>query len=235
MSFFVADRRRARPRPAVGRGPQARLRRRPGAQHRRHGRVLAEPARRPRRWRRRILDEIVVPTLRGMAAEGHPYRGFLYVGLMLTADGPKVIEFNARLGDPETQVVLPRIDEDLLPHLWYAADGTLESGRLPDARRPRTSASCWRRAAIPEQVRDGQADRRPRRSCRAARRARLPRRHGRARRPDRDRRRPRADRRRPAAPTSRKPAGARTRRSAHFVRAMHYRRDIGVRAVDSSQ
>jgi len=76
----------------------------------------------------RILDEIVGPTLRGMAAEGHPYRGFLYVGLMLTETGPKVIEFNARLGDPETQVVLPRIDEDLLPHLRASADGTLQPG-----------------------------------------------------------------------------------------------------------
>jgi phosphoribosylamine--glycine ligase len=76
----------------------------------------------------RILDEIVGPTLRGMAAEGYPYRGFLYVGLMLTAGGPTVIEFNARLGDPETQVVLPRIDEDLLPHLRASADGTLQPG-----------------------------------------------------------------------------------------------------------
>jgi phosphoribosylamine--glycine ligase len=76
----------------------------------------------------RILDEIVGPTLRGMAQEGYPYRGFLYVGLMFTDGGPTVIEFNARLGDPEAQVVLPRIDEDLLPHLRASADGTLESG-----------------------------------------------------------------------------------------------------------
>jgi phosphoribosylamine--glycine ligase len=76
----------------------------------------------------RILDEIVGPTLRGMAAEGCPYRGFLYCGLMLTAAGPTVIEFNARMGDPETQVVLPRIDEDLLPYLRASADGTLQPG-----------------------------------------------------------------------------------------------------------
>jgi phosphoribosylamine--glycine ligase len=76
----------------------------------------------------RVLDDIVGPTLRGMAQEGYPYRGFLYCGLMLTAGGPTVIEFNARLGDPEAQVVLPRIDEDLLPHLRACADGTLESG-----------------------------------------------------------------------------------------------------------
>jgi phosphoribosylamine--glycine ligase len=76
----------------------------------------------------RILDAIVFPTLRGMAAAGHRYQGFLYCGLMMTTDGPRVIEFNARLGDPETQVVLPAIDEDLLPHLVDASRGALKSG-----------------------------------------------------------------------------------------------------------
>jgi len=75
-----------------------------------------------------VLESIVFPTLRGLAAEGLPYRGFLYGGLMMTADGPKVIEFNARMGDPETQVVLPGLAEDLLPHLWNAAGGRVESG-----------------------------------------------------------------------------------------------------------
>jgi phosphoribosylamine--glycine ligase len=78
----------------------------------------------------RILDTIVFPTLRGLAAEGRPYRGFLYCGLMITGDGPKVIEFNARMGDPETQVVMPGLAEDLLPHLWNAAGGRIESGAL---------------------------------------------------------------------------------------------------------
>ena len=54
-----------------------------------------------------VEQTIVEPVLRGMAAEGNPFRGFLYVGLMLTDDGPKVIEFNVRFGDPEAQVVLP--------------------------------------------------------------------------------------------------------------------------------
>jgi phosphoribosylamine--glycine ligase len=76
----------------------------------------------------RVLESIVFPTLRGLAAEGRPYRGFLYCGLMITADGPNVIEFNARMGDPETQVVLPGLAEDLLPHLWNAAGGRVESG-----------------------------------------------------------------------------------------------------------
>ena len=74
---------------------------------------------------RRVLDEIVRPVLSGMEAEGHPYRGFLYVGLMLTTDGPKVIEFNVRFGDPEAQVVLPMLDEDLSWLLGAAATGAL--------------------------------------------------------------------------------------------------------------
>jgi phosphoribosylamine---glycine ligase len=76
---------------------------------------------------RRVSDEIVAPVLAGMAHEGYPYRGFLYVGLMLTADGPKVIEFNVRFGDPEAQVVLPMLDEDLASLLGEAATGALPS------------------------------------------------------------------------------------------------------------
>jgi len=79
----------------------------------------------------RVMREIVSPVIAGMAAEGVPFRGFLFVGLMLTKDGPKVIEFNARLGDPETQVVLPLIDEPLLPLLVAGASGSL---RAPSVR-----------------------------------------------------------------------------------------------------
>ena len=75
----------------------------------------------------RVIDEVVRPVLDGMRSEGHPYRGFLYVGLMLTADGPKVIEFNVRFGDPEAQVVLPMLDEDLSWLLGAAATGALPS------------------------------------------------------------------------------------------------------------
>ncbi len=71
----------------------------------------------------RIEREIVRPVLSGMAAEGTPFTGFLYCGLMLTADGPKVIEFNCRFGDPEAQVVLPLLDEPLGPLLAQAAAG----------------------------------------------------------------------------------------------------------------
>lgn len=78
----------------------------------------------------RILREIVHPVLHGLVLAGSPYRGVLYCGLMLTAEGPKVIEFNVRLGDPEAQVVLPTIAEPLTPVLWAAATGMLRSGRL---------------------------------------------------------------------------------------------------------
>lgn len=61
---------------------------------------------------RRVREEIIDPTLKGMAAEGQPYRGILYVGLMMTADGPKVVEYNCRLGDPEAQALLPLVRTD---------------------------------------------------------------------------------------------------------------------------
>jgi phosphoribosylamine--glycine ligase len=73
----------------------------------------------------RIMREIVEPVIGGMADAGHPFRGFLYVGLMLTASGPRVIEFNVRLGDPEAQAILPLVDEPLVPLLTAAAGGEL--------------------------------------------------------------------------------------------------------------
>ena len=77
-----------------------------------------------------VMREIVEPVLRGMRAEGTEYRGFLYAGLMLTCDGPKVIEFNARFGDPEAQAVMPLIADDLAPILADAADGRLRADRI---------------------------------------------------------------------------------------------------------
>jgi phosphoribosylamine--glycine ligase len=74
----------------------------------------------------RIMREIVEPVIAGLSAEGTPYRGFLYAGLMLTCDGPKVIEFNVRFGDPEAQVVIPLLEEDLSSRLAAAADGALD-------------------------------------------------------------------------------------------------------------
>ena len=84
-----------------------------------------------------VLKEVVQPVLTGMREEGHPYRGFLYCGLMLTAEGPMVIEFNARLGDPEAQVILPLIDEPLLPLLDAAAAGTLPDRAAILSQQPR--------------------------------------------------------------------------------------------------
>ena len=78
----------------------------------------------------RVMREIVNPVISGMAAEGYPFQGFLYVGLMLTPQGPKVIEFNVRLGDPEAQVILPLIRSPLLPALFEAATGSFGSGQL---------------------------------------------------------------------------------------------------------
>jgi len=78
----------------------------------------------------RVMREIVDPVIEGMASEGAPFRGFLYAGLMLTSDGPKVIEFNVRLGDPEAQVILPLIDEPLLPLLAAAASGALRQSSV---------------------------------------------------------------------------------------------------------
>jgi len=76
---------------------------------------------------RRVIETIVEPVLDGMVREGYPYRGFLYVGLMLTDEGPKVVEFNVRFGDPEAQVILPMLDEDLSSLLMCAANGALPS------------------------------------------------------------------------------------------------------------
>ncbi|MBA2337276.1 MAG: phosphoribosylamine--glycine ligase [Acidimicrobiia bacterium] len=83
----------------------------------------------------RAMGEVIAPVLGTLAAEGTPYRGFLYAGLMLTDDGLRVLEFNCRLGDPETQVVLPRLEDDLLPLLADAATGKLAAGDLRWSRR----------------------------------------------------------------------------------------------------
>ena len=86
------------------------------------------------RW---ILDQIAQPVVNGMASEGRLYRGVLYCGLMLTAEGPKVLEFNCRFGDPETQSVLLRLDSDLATTFRATASGQLSSQGL-----------SWRREAV---------------------------------------------------------------------------------------
>ena len=84
----------------------------------------------------RVMTEIIEPTLRAMKADGAPYKGVLYAGLMITAAGPKLIEYNVRFGDPECQVLVPRLMSDLVPALMASRDGVLKSLDLrwyPDA------------------------------------------------------------------------------------------------------
>ncbi len=87
---------------------------------------------------RRAIDEIVRPTVAALAEAGTPFSGVLYAGLMLTADGPKLIEYNARFGDPECQVLMARLDEDLLEVLLAVAKGTLGQ-RAPVQWREQTA------------------------------------------------------------------------------------------------
>jgi phosphoribosylamine--glycine ligase len=75
----------------------------------------------------RIRTEVLEPTVAAMASEGVPYRGVVYAGLMLTDDGPRVLEYNARFGDPETQVLLPRLGSDLAELCAACAEGTLKT------------------------------------------------------------------------------------------------------------
>jgi phosphoribosylamine---glycine ligase len=84
----------------------------------------------PDQLRALVISKIVEPTLRGLAEDGIPYQGFLYVGLMLTKSGPKVLEFNCRLGDPETQAIVARMDFDLAGVLKEVAEGKLEASKL---------------------------------------------------------------------------------------------------------
>ena len=85
------------------------------------------------------MEEIFLPTIQAMAAEGRPFTGCLYFGLMLTAEGPKVIEYNCRFGDPETQVVLPLLEGSLLEIMLATANGTLAETEVRFADK---SAAC---------------------------------------------------------------------------------------------
>lgn len=87
----------------------------------------------------RIVETIVKPAAKAMVAEGHPFKGVLYTGLMITENGPKVIEFNARFGDPETQVVLPLLENDLLDVFLATMNGTLAD---MDVKWKKESAVC---------------------------------------------------------------------------------------------
>jgi phosphoribosylamine--glycine ligase len=71
------------------------------------------------------MDQIVEPAIRGLAAEGAPYRGVVFAGLMVTDTGPRLVEFNARFGDPECQVLMMRLESDIVPYLLACARGAL--------------------------------------------------------------------------------------------------------------
>jgi len=103
----------------------------------------------------RIMREIVDPVMAGMASEGHPFCGFLYVGLMLTADGPKVIEFNVRLGDPEAQVILSLVRTPLAALLAAAARGDRALTRVEIAQERRVGVVLASRG-YPESSQSGQ-------------------------------------------------------------------------------
>jgi phosphoribosylamine---glycine ligase len=79
-----------------------------------------------------VMQEIIMPTIRILAADGMPYRGILFAGLMLTETGPRLIEYNVRFGDPETQAMLPRLRSDLLQLLYNAANGKLTAPEWHD-------------------------------------------------------------------------------------------------------
>ncbi|MGE5566552.1 MAG: phosphoribosylamine--glycine ligase [Parcubacteria group bacterium] len=103
----------------------------------------------------RAYREIIEPTVRGMAAEGCPYKGVLYAGLMLTNDGPKLVEYNARFGDPECQVLMLRLESDIVPYLLAAATGKL--AEMPEPKWRDEAAICVVMAAegYPEAPKSG--------------------------------------------------------------------------------
>jgi phosphoribosylamine---glycine ligase len=85
---------------------------------------------------KQIMQEIILPTIAGLAAEGRRYQGVLYAGLMITDAGPRVLEFNARFGDPETQVIMARMRSDIVPILQQVAAGQLKETKIDWAKEP---------------------------------------------------------------------------------------------------
>ena len=179
----------------------------------------------------RAMREVMWPTVRALAAEGTPYVGFLYAGLMIAADGtPKVLEFNCRLGDPETQPILARMRSDITELCDAALDGRLATSTVD--WDPRAAVGVVLAAGgYPDEVRKGDVDPRPRRGGEAARQG-IPRRHRARWRLGRDERRPRALRRRPG----RRRAGRAASRPTTSLPpicwdGMQFRSDIGHRAI----
>ena len=106
--------------------------------------------------RQRVIDTVMQPTVDQMRKDGTPFRGFLYAGLMMTADGPKVLEFNVRLGDPETQALLHRMDCDFGALLYAAARGSMDASLLKFREEPSVCV-VMAAAGYPGKVRTGDA------------------------------------------------------------------------------
>jgi len=85
---------------------------------------------------KQIMQEIILPTIAGLAGEGRRFLGVLYAGLMMTDSGPRVLEFNARFGDPECQVIMPRMRSDIVPILQQAAEGQIKDTKIEWAKEP---------------------------------------------------------------------------------------------------
>ncbi len=124
----------------------------------------------------RVMAEIVRPLVAGMAELERPFIGLLFVGLMITAQGPKVIEFNVRFGDPETQAILPRLEQDLLPLLKACADENLPAAPLYLSEQSAVTVVLAAKG-YPDHPLEGQRDPRPRQGRGDGRRHRHPCRH----------------------------------------------------------
>ena len=166
---------------------------------------------------RETADELVrlahQPIVDELRRRGTPYHGILYAGLMMTSDGPRVLEFNCRFGDPETQAVLPRLRSDLVDLLEAAATPGGLAGVEPEWSPDWAVTVVLAAGGYPGRLLDGRRDHRPRRP----RRGRLPRRHGGGGRRDRDRGRPRAERDRAGRRAPPRRATAPTRRPGESV------------------
>ncbi len=155
-----------------------------------------------------IVDAVHRPIVAAMARRGRPFHGVLYAGLMIGADGPKVLEFNTRFGDPETQAVLPRLRSDLVDLCLAAREPGGLAGAEAEFAEDWAVTVVLASAGYPAVLLQGRRDQRPRGGRRAGRGH--PRRHRRARRRDRHRRRPGAQRDRPRARRRPRPAIVRT-------------------------
>lgn len=103
---------------------------------------------------KQILNDVMIPVISGLAAESRPYKGVLYAGLILTDEGPKTLEFNARFGDPECQVLMPRLRGDLAPVLLAACEGRLDRVKL-DWRREAAACVVLASGGYPEKSETG--------------------------------------------------------------------------------